>query len=195
MYHKAEKTYIENKNFEGINFNTTVLINAEYENCVFTNCIFSNLDLSKFSFSACEFRGCNLSLATLTGTGFQDIIFKDCKLLGLHFDHCSEFRFNVEFDHCILNMSSFYKRKLKKQRFKDSSLQDVDFTEADLTSAVFDHCDLAKASFDNTILEKADFRTAFNYSIIPGRNKLKKAKFSLPAVIGLLDNYDIVIEP
>jgi fluoroquinolone resistance protein len=59
---------------------------------------------------------------------------------------------------------------------------------------VFDNCDLSKASFDNTILEKADFRTAFNYSINPESNKIKKAKFSVSGIAGLLDKYDIHIE-
>jgi len=84
--------------------------------------------------------------------------------------------------------------KIKKLQFKNSSLQEVDFTEADASGALFDNCDLARAKFENTVLEKANFRTAFNYSINPELNKIKKAKFSLPGVIGLLDNYDIDIE-
>ena len=70
----------------------------------------------------------------------------------------------------------------------------MDFTECDLTGAVFDNCDLLGAAFENTILKTADFRTSINYSINPDINQIKKAKFSLPAVIGLLDRYDIKIE-
>jgi len=69
----------------------------------------------------------------------------------------------------------------------------VDLTECDLASAVFDHCDLAGATFENTILEKADLRTSFNYSIDPERNRVKKAKFSLQGLPGLLNKYDIEI--
>jgi hypothetical protein len=43
-------------------------------------------------------------------------------------------------------------------------------------------------------LEKADFRTAFNYSINPETNRIKKAKFSKEGLNGLLDKYDIEIE-
>jgi fluoroquinolone resistance protein len=67
--------------------------------------------------------------------------------------------------------------RLKKLRFKNSSLYDVDFTEADLTDAVFDNCDLAMATFDNTILEKTDFLSSYNFSIDPEKNRMKKAKF------------------
>jgi fluoroquinolone resistance protein len=83
---------------------------------------------------------------------------------------------------------------LKKIQFKNSTLHEVDFTETDLSSAVFHNCDLARATFENAILEKADLRTSFNYSIDPELNRIKKAKFSIPAVIGLLDKYDIEVE-
>jgi len=66
--------------------------------------------------------------------------------------------------------------------------------ETDLTGAVFDNCDLTQAIFDHTILEKADFRTSYNYSFDPEINRIKKAKFSVPEVSGLLDKYDIDIE-
>ena len=93
-----------------------------------------------------------------------------------------------------MNLASFYKRKLKKTKFLNCSLQEVDFVEADLGAAIFDNCDMAGAIFDNTILEKADFRTSYNYAIDPELNKIKKAKFSMPGVLGLLLKYDIEID-
>ena len=70
----------------------------------------------------------------------------------------------------------------------------MDFTEADLNNSVFDKCDLLNSKFDVTVLEGTDFRTAFNYSIDPEKNKIKKAKFSASGISGLLDKYDIEIE-
>jgi uncharacterized protein YjbI with pentapeptide repeats len=73
-------------------------------------------------------------------------------------------------------------------------LNEVDFTESDLTASIFDNCDLNLATFDNSILEKADLRTSYNYSIDPERNRIKKARFSVAGISGLLDKYDIQIE-
>jgi len=188
-----ERTYIEDKDFEQIDFSVKKLAEGDYENCVFTNCNFSNTDLSRISFSECSFLDCNLSMVKLTGTTLRDIQFKGCKLLGLHFEDCSDFLFTVSFENCILNLSSFYKRKLKKTIFKNTSLHEVDFTEADLSLAQFDNCDLLGATFVNTILEKADLRTAYNYSIDPEMNRIKKAKFSMSGIAGLLNKYDIEI--
>jgi len=84
--------------------------------------------------------------------------------------------------------------KLKNIRFHNCILKEIDFTETDLTGAKFENCDLHRSIFANSILEKADFRTAFNYTIDPELNRIKKAKFSLPGVLGLLARYNIEIE-
>ncbi|MES2329184.1 MAG: pentapeptide repeat-containing protein [Bacteroidota bacterium] len=189
-----EGNFVEDGKFEKIDFTINPLQTGEYEGCEFLNCNFSNTDLSNINFSECHFTGCNLSMAKLVKTSFQDTKFKDCKLLGLHFQDCNAFLFTVDFDNCFLNLSSFYKLKLKKIRFKDCSMHEVDFTETDLSAAILDNCDLLRATFDNTILEKTDFRAAFNYSIDPERNRVKKAKFSTTGISGLLDKYDIEID-
>ncbi|MHB1107356.1 MAG: pentapeptide repeat-containing protein [Lutibacter sp.] len=84
--------------------------------------------------------------------------------------------------------------KLKNTKFNKCKLQEVDFSETDLTNASFNNCDLIGSIFNATILEKADFRTSYNYSIDPEINRLKKAKFSLQGVVGLLGKYQIEIE-
>jgi fluoroquinolone resistance protein len=93
----------------------------------------------------------------------------------------------------ILVYRRFFKLKIKKTKFKNSMLHEVDFTGTDLTEAVFDNCDLQRAVFVQTIIEKADFRTAYNYSIDLELNRIKNAKFSVGGINGLLDKYDIKI--
>ena len=188
-----ERNYIEDKLFEKVDFTNSAIAVGEYDNCQFVNCNFSNADLSDLYFSECEFSGCNISTVKMMKTAFKNVHFIDCKMTGLHFEQCSDFLFEVGFDACVLDLSSFYKVKLKKTVFKNCRLQEVDFVEADLTQASFENCDLQGAVFESTILEKTDFRTAYNYSMDPGMNKLKKAKFSLPAVTGLLHKYEIEI--
>ncbi len=144
-------------------------------------------------FIDCGFSHCNLSLVQLVKTCFRDVVFKDCKLWGLHFEHADPFGFSVVFDHCSLHHTSFYHMKLKKMNFAGCSLREVDFAEADLGGAGFGGCDLAGAVFDHTNLEKADFRTAVNYSIDPATNKIKRARFSVGGIAGLLDRLDIEI--
>ena len=188
-----QETYIQDKVFNGIDFTQNPLGKGEYENCTFSQCNFADADISGFRFIDCGFDNCNVSLAKLDKTVLRDIKFKDCKMLGLRFDTCHEFGLSFSFDGCQLDHSSFYKRSLKKTVFKNSELKEADFAEADLTSAVFDNCDLSQAVFDHTILEKADFSTSYNYSIDPEINRIKKAKFSILGISGLLGKYDINI--
>ncbi|HEY0677776.1 MAG TPA: pentapeptide repeat-containing protein [Chitinophagaceae bacterium] len=188
-----ERIYVEDKQFEKIDFSTEPPEIAEYDNCSFVNCNFEKCDLSNISFSDCKFNGCNLTMIQTVKTAFKDIKFNDCKLLGVHFEHCTDFLFAVQFENCILNYSSFFKKSLKKTVFRQSGLQEVDFTDADLSSAVFDKCDLNNAKFENTNLEKADFRSAYNFSIDPALNRMRKARFSMNGLPGLLNKFDIDI--
>jgi fluoroquinolone resistance protein len=188
-----EKNFVEAQIFENIDFTKNGLPAGEYDGCSFIVCNFADVNLSGIIFTDCSFTGCNLAMAKLGATAFRDTSFKDCKMLGLHFEHCKPINFTVSFDNCTLNLSCFYQHKMKSTVFKNCSLTEVDFTETDLSGAVFDNCNMANAVFENTILEKADFRTAYDYSIEPTQNKIKKAKFSMAGIAGLLRRYDIEI--
>ena len=167
---------------------------GEYEKCRFSNCSFYDSDISEILFVDCIFNACNLSLVKVNGTTFNNVKFADCKLLRIHFENCNDFGLSLNFENCVLNHSSFFRKKIRNTNFIDSQLLEVDFTETDLTDSVFSNCELTRAIFNNTIIEKADLRTSFNFSIDPEINHIKKAKFSLPGITGLLDKYDIEIE-
>ena len=187
-------TLFTEESFDKIDYKESGLPKGEYDSCIFKYCDLSNVDLSGTKFIDCKFLDCNISLAKLHKTTFRSTAFKDCKLIGLKWESCNEFGLLFNFENCNLNHSSFYQMKIKHTTFKKTQLQDVDFTECDLSSSVFDYCDLTNAVFDNTVLEKANFITSYDYSIDPEKNKIKKAKFSMPEVVGLLDKYQIEIE-
>ena len=185
---------IENRNYNGPDIAGAPLEKGVYEGCTFNSCDFSNADLSGLRFIDCTFTGCNISLARLDGASFREVGFTDCKMLGMHFDKCGGFGQSFRFERCTLNHSSFYKAKISHTVFRNTQLKEVDFTESDLTSAVVAGCDIEGALFDRTILVNADLRTSFNYAIDPEKNYLKKAKFSLSEIDGLLTKYPIIID-
>ena len=177
-----------------LDFSITGFEKGEYESCTFHSCNFSEVDLTRIVFVDCLFVDCNLSLVKTTNLVLRRVQFKGCKMLGFHFEHCNGLLLSVGFEKCMLNLSTFYRLSLKKTKFVDCALQEVDFTECDLTDSKFDGCDLSMAIFRSTNLEKADFRSSYNYAIDPGFNTIKKAKFSLSGLPGLLDQYDLEIE-
>lgn len=170
-----------------------ILLKGEYENCIFNNGSYADMDLSGFKFAECIFNNCNLSMARLTKTAFREVQFNNCKMLGLRFDSCHPIGLSFSFDGCQLDHASFYQMKIRKTVFRNSQLQDTDLVEADLSGSVFDNCNLLQTVFENTILEQCDFSTAYHYSIDPAMNNIKKAKFSVAGLPGLLHKYDIEI--
>ncbi|MBC8985028.1 pentapeptide repeat-containing protein [Pedobacter sp. N36a] len=183
----------EDKTFTAINYAEKRLENREFIRCEFVNCDFSKSDLSRNDFMDCQFKQCNFSLTVVRGTGFKDVTFSGCKVLGIDFSKCNKFLFSFEFEQCHLDYSTFYGTKLRKTKFTDCSLKETDFEEADLTSSTFHNCDLSGATFVRSILEKADFRTARNFSLDPAVNKVKQAKFSSMNLAGLLYQYNLDI--
>jgi len=186
--------FVEDQTFETIDFKAKPPAKGHYDHCTFLYCDLSSVNLSEIIFVDCVFTGCNLSMAAVSETVFRDVRFVDCKMLGVRFDQASTFGLSCGFEGCMLDHSSFYAMKMKKTNFLRCFLRQVDFTECDLSQAFFDGCDLADAVFERTVLEKADLRGAFNYSIDPAGNKVKKARFSLAGVHGLLTKFDILIE-
>jgi len=182
---------IQDTFFDRQDYTSTPFPVAEYENCTFTNCNFASADLTGIIFAECSFTDCNFSMAKAKGTAFKEVSFVNCKLTGLNFSICQPFLLDMNFTGCQLNLASFYSLKLKNTRFKKCILHEADMVQADFSGASFTDCDLRGAIFENTILEKADFRSAINYTLDPETNRIKKAKFSLQGLPGLLHKYSI----
>jgi uncharacterized protein YjbI with pentapeptide repeats len=188
------KNYFTAENFNNTDLSEKLFSGNEYENCNFSNCNFSGADLTEVIFEDCCFTDCDFSMAQLKKTAFRDVKFKNSKLLGVHFDECNPFLLSFMFESCNLDYSSFARLKIRNTVFENCKMEETDFAEANLSYAIFKNCDLTRAVFDNTLLEYADFRTSFNFSIDPENNHIRKARFSVNNIAGLLEKYDIDIE-
>jgi fluoroquinolone resistance protein len=186
--------YYEQQLFTKQDYSEFPLPKGEYDTCNFRDCNFSGSDLTGIRFVDCTFHGCDLSNLKVSGSSIHETVFKDCKMLGFRFDECDQLGLTVRFENSQLDHSSFYQVKLNHTVFLHTSLQGVDFTEADLRNVILDHCDLLDATFEHANLERANLTTALNYSIDPENNRISGARFSLPAVTGLLNKYNIEIQ-
>lgn len=182
------------KIFENINYSGQEVVNREFENCSFKNCDLSHSNFTSCKFINCNFLLCNLSMAKLNNTQFDTVSFTDCKVMGVDFSKCSDFVFGVKFTNCLLDYSSFERKKMIKTIFINSKIKGVDFTEGDLSKSKFENCDMEDAVFIKSILKETDFTTAYNLIIDPERNIMKKAKFTLQGLPGLLVKHGISVE-
>ncbi|MCJ0741417.1 pentapeptide repeat-containing protein [Pedobacter montanisoli] len=166
----------------------------QFENCIFSTIDFSEINLNHCAFVDCEFEYCNLSMLKFNGSILNNVTFKDSKLTGVDFSRTNETFFSVNFYNCLLDYAVFFKRKNKKGIFKGCSLIGADFTEADLSEAIFEGSNLDVAVFMQTNLSGADFRQAVNFVIDPEQNLVKKARFELWGLPGLLAKYGLKID-
>jgi uncharacterized protein YjbI with pentapeptide repeats len=179
---------------EGAGLAQLLARDEEFEQYRFVACDFSNANLSRLRFTDCLFERCNLASAQLSQTALQNVAFADCKLLGVQFTACRDMLFGVHFDHCQLGYASFAGKAMPGTRFVQCSLAEADFTNADLSEAVFERCTLANAVFHDTQLSGADFTTATEFIIDPEANTLRRARFALSGLPGLLSRHELVVE-
>ncbi len=192
MNHMQPTSY-ENQTFEKIIYTGTASNGKEYHECSFIKCDLSSSDFCNNRFVDCIFEDCNLSMVKLGGSTLNNVIFKNSKLMGVDFRVCDDFLFQVEFENCVLDYSSFMGKKMPKTLFSATSLKEVNFTQAKLSGAIFKEADLTSAIFNETELHSANFVTAYNYSIDPELNNVKKAAFSTDGLHGLLTKHNLKI--
>lgn len=162
-----------------------------YELCYFVRQNMRGIDLSNVKFIECTFLDCDLSNAIIGETAFQEVTFENCKMLGLRFNYASSFLLQLRFKHCQLDFCDFSQLNLAQINFGESSLSEANFTEANLSEANFSACQLDRAIFQLTNLSGADFRTAQNIDIDPENNQMRKAKFSIYELAGLLRKHGL----
>ena len=144
----------------------------------------------------CRFNGCDLSVVKLTNSRFADTAFKGCKLLGVDWTlagdtGATKLPLGVAFEDCVLNLCSFIGLPLKGVRLLRCSAHEADFSEADLSNADCRESDFTSARFVSTNLTGADFTGARNYRIDPRSARLRRARFSLPEALALLEPFGI----
>lgn len=115
-------------------------------------------------------------------------------MLGINFEECKDMLFSVITEACDLSLASFTSLSLLNSSFSQCKFHETDFSGCDMSGLLLHSCDLTNAVFDQTNLEGADLRTSSHYSIDPELNRIRKAKFGIAGVIGLLTKYDITIE-
>ena len=165
----------------------------EFEECEFVDCSFVQCKFEKCSFITCTFQSSMLSAIVPTDSRFVDVRFNKCKVIGFDWTKAHHIQ-DIHFTDCQLNYSNFRMLKLPKMEMSDCEAKELDFTETHLTEANLCGTDFERSIFLKTILTKANFTGAKNYSIDARNNTIRKAKFSLPEALSLLDCFDVVIE-
>lgn len=194
---RSQKRYSDQR-FESLKMDQTEIASSDFHECVFERCSFIEGGFQSCRIVGCTFKECDLSLLRIPGSVFSTTRFEDSKIIGVNWTEADWSGTNLGeplgFYNCNLRHSTFIGLNLQRIQIKDCAALEVDFREADLSQANFGGSDLAGSLFLNTNLTGADLSRARSYNIAPDKNKLSRARFSLPEAISLLHNLDIVLE-
>ncbi len=187
----------DGNHFDGMRFDADIIA-ATYTECRFEKCQFEKMALKDVVLTNCVFSDCVLKNVDVSGLRMQNTVFHTVACIGIDWSEIGRtgklFPLFKELHRCTLKFNSFYKNKLPKTPFVDSTLLDCTFIDCDLSGCVFRNSDFMNTTFQDCDLSNADFRQAKNYRINTTSNRVHKARFSLPEVLGLLDNLDVIIE-
>lgn len=181
--------------FDGLDLGGELLIDVEAEGCRFVSCDFSGARLENWSLVDCEFRSCDLTLLEVPRSSFRGVRFVECRLLGVDWSPAATaLGFQVRFERCVLDGSSFVKLAPEELEMVECRGRDLNFGGADLTGARFPESTLEGARFQGTDLTRADFSGATGVLFDPAENCLHQTRLSLEAAVGILDVAGIVVD-
>ncbi len=193
-FNDAQKEYFSNE------FNQLKLPGQEIDSIVFEECVFNECDLSDVTFTRCKFVDCrfikcNLSLLKPNYSRFIEVLFEDCKAIGVDWTKAEwpsiALPSPLKFLKCIINDTTFFGLNLTELVIEECKAHDVDFREGDFSEANFTFTDFTNCLFNETNLTGADFTEAVNYLIDINHNRIKEATFSRHEAVSLLEGLDI----
>lgn len=197
MSELSSKNDYSNQTFNELINKESCIEDKQFDCCKFIKCDFSGSSIKRCRFVECEFIDCNLSLINFMASSFSEVIFERSKMLGIDWTKVKwpqvKLTSPIEFYTCNINHSSFFGLSLGELIVENCQAHEVDFRDSDLSFSSFQGTDLHMSLFMNTNLSNANLTDAVNYNIDVNNNNLKKAKFSFPEVISLLDYLDIEI--
>jgi fluoroquinolone resistance protein len=184
----------ENATFANVSARGGVLRGKTFTRCHFKNCDLSGANLSGSLFENCTFTDCNVSLVIMNDAKMRGVTFTACKILGVVFSQCNTLSVDMNFTKCMLRNCNFSELTLRKMSVRQCEIIDSDFINVDLTGADFSDSSFTGSEFNNANLTRASFIDARGYAINPLSNKIKKAQFSMPEAISLVEYLGVVIK-
>jgi len=183
------------EDFDNLDLAEQEISSKVFEECTFTNGNFKETVFRSCKFVDCKFEKCDLSIVKLNYSRFSDVVFEECKMIGVNWTTVAWPNFTmcapIKFFRCILNDSTFLGLSLEEIVIEACKAHDVDFRDGNFSQASFTSSDFTNSLFNKTNLTGADFIDATNYYIDIYQNEIKSAKFCRQEAISLLDSLGI----
>ena len=187
------KTY-EDQEFNQVTQGATELSDLKFVDCQFNNCRFEDLTLTNVQLQECSFSHCTIANVTTTFSAGRNLQFEQCNLIGISWGELVIDKYSLVIDrltNSLLKYNNFIGMELPNFSFTTNEILNSNFEDCNFQKAQFNGCELADTQFISDDLRRADFTAAHNYFVDLQTNRIEKASFSFPDVMGLLESLDI----
>ena len=185
--------------FEEVTFQELSLAEAEdLSGKILIECRFERCGLREGVLTAtrmidCVFEQCDLSMIQIGAAVFKDCQFENCRLLGIDWGAAEEL-VGLRFRNSTLNHNLFSGASPKDLIIAECTVREAIFEQSDLKKSDFRQSDFSGTTFVDCDLRGADFREAKGVFLDPLRNRMNKARFSLPEAVDLLRAMEIDLD-
>ena len=183
----------EDRHFTNLSCQDAELTGIEFFQCRFDACQFLRSTFRRCRFEECVFEKCDASLLKVSESSFIGVRFLHAKVLGIDWTQATT-PLTLAFHGSNISHSMFVWLSLQRMEMVECVAREVDFTGTNLMRANLGKTDFLGSRFLDTNLSYANFSKAVNYAIDPKANRVKKAVFSMPEAMSLLDTFDIVLK-
>lgn len=152
-------TYADDEHFTAVTFSPEAPPPMRNEGCVFEDCDFTAVVLRDVRFVDCRFIRCDFTNCNVVGAAFQQVEMQACKAMGVRWDTCSPFLFELHAHESVLDYCCWAGVDLSRSRFAGGSMREADFSEVqgegmrltgvDVTGARWERCRLKGATFED----------------------------------------------
>lgn len=194
---EAGNSYSEQITFQDVILEGETVSDREFTGCRFQNCVLERCKFIRCRFSDCVFSCCRVSELEFKDTILLDCEFEQCHLTGINWSLLvgGGFMFPIALmKQCHLKYNYFTEMNFLKFNFSQNEILSSLFADCNLSESSFKGCGLEKTEFFRCNMTKADFRESTGYQIDLESCKLKKARFSFPEALNLLNGLGILID-
>ncbi len=190
----SKETEFQDETFSKLDLENKIISHKFFFDCVFKNCNFSYANFQSSLFEDCFFLNCNFSLTKMLKAQIRGVVFDSCKIIGVDFTKCDTLIMEFSIEESTIKNCIFSDLCLRKTKLYKSDLIECDFVNTDLSETNLFESNFSGSLFHNTNLMGANLINCANYNIDPLKNNIKKAKFSLPEALSLLNFFEITIQ-
>lgn len=151
---------IDNEEIFGVNFTSSIMHHAKFDQTEFTNCIFNFVNLESINADTCLFNECEFTSTIMNGANFTGSDIINSRLESVSGESANFTRGNLSEVQVLFSSfpSAFFVGTNIQADFYDISFVNADFTEVNMYQCKFAKCDFTNCNFRHARMHYVEFK-------------------------------------